>query len=204
MTVPTTDSPIASSAASSAASTATAPMPALPMRVMLRDGREVVLREICGADKAAVLDAFHHLSAESRHSRFMAAMRELPEDLLESTTHPLPAREFVLVAAGSEDGHEALFGGARFVRQAGHACEFAVTVADSWHGSGLGRQLMQVLLEVARARGYRQMMGYVLASNTSMRALAHRLGFADEACPQDPTLRIVTCPLAEPASGAAS
>ena len=106
------------------------------------------------------------------------------------------------MAAGSEDGHEALFGGARFVRQAGHACEFAVTVADNWHGSGLGRQLMQVLLE-ARARGYRQMMGYVLPQHVDARARSSP-GFADEACPQDPTLRIVTRPLAEPAPGAAS
>jgi RimJ/RimL family protein N-acetyltransferase len=39
------------------------------------------------------------------------------------------------------------------------------------------------------------MEGYVLSSNTAMRRLAHRLGFADVPCPDDTTLRVVTLAL---------
>ena len=47
----------------------------------------------------------------------------------------------------------------------------------------------------ARAAGFHTMEGYVLASNSGMRGLAHRLGFRDTVSRDDPTLRVVTLDL---------
>lgn len=173
----------------------------LPARVTLRDGRQVVLRNIQAEDKAALQAAFHRLSADSRYTRFMASMRDLPEAMLESATHPAPDRAFALVAVTGDAEAERIVGSARYAAVAGSdICEFGVTVGDDWHGIGLARSLLQVLIGAARARGYRTMEGYVLASNSSMRGLAHRLGFADTQCPDDATLRVVTLHLMEEGS----
>jgi RimJ/RimL family protein N-acetyltransferase len=128
----------------------------------------------------------------------MASMHDLPDTLLETAVHPTPARECALVAmAGTEDRGD-LIGGARFtIDPDTSACEFAITIVDGWHGLGLARQLMQILIAAARADGYRTMIGYVLATNTAMRGLAHRLGFKDTMCPDDATLRVVSLDLAE-------
>lgn len=75
-------------------------------------------------------------------------------------------------------------------------CEFAVTVADDWHGAGLARRLMELLIANARERGLRCMEGQVLAVNTPMRRLAKRLGFSDRPCPDDAALRLVSLELA--------
>jgi RimJ/RimL family protein N-acetyltransferase len=166
--------------------------------VTLRNGKQALIRAIRPEDKAGVLAAFHRLSDDSRYTRFMASMNELPDALLESAVHPIAIRECALVAvAGTEDGGE-LVGGARYnIDPETGCCEFAVTVLDGWHGLGLARILMQILIPMARAAGYRTMIGYVLASNTAMRGLAHRLGFKDTMCPDDATLRVVALDLAE-------
>jgi L-amino acid N-acyltransferase YncA len=170
----------------------------LPSRTTLRDGRRVVLRQILAQDKAGLLAAFHRLSDDSRYTRFMASMRELPDAMLESATHPVAGREFALVAVSDDGEAGTIVGGARYAAGPGSdTCEFAITVADDWHGVGLAKCLMHSLIAVARAAGYRNMEGYVLASNTSMRRLARGLGFVDTACPEDSTLRVVVLGLTE-------
>ncbi|RDK07675.1 GNAT family N-acetyltransferase [Cupriavidus lacunae] len=167
-----------------------------PFNVTLRDGREVLVREIGEQDKTGLLAAFSRLSADARYTRFMAAMKQLPEAMLEQATHPSPEREFALVALAMGPDAPSIVGGARYAAAPGSdACEFAVTVSDDWHGLGLASRLLRVLIDVARCRGYRCIEGYVLSSNTSMRRLARRLGFADVPCPDDATLRVVTLKL---------
>ena len=70
-------------------------------------------------------------------------------------------------------------------------CEFAVTVVDEWHGLGLARQLLEALMQAARARGFERMEGYILATNARMLGLAKRLGFAEVESPEGPTVRMV-------------
>ncbi len=177
------------------------PLPLTPTRLTLRDGRHILLREICEKDRAGLLAAFARLSDDARYTRFMAPMRELPEAMVEQATHPQPDHECALVVISEAEGEGGgrLVGGARFVAAPGsEVCEFAITLDDDWHGAGLARVLMSTLIDTARARGYARMEGFVLAMNTPMRRLARRMGFADVSCPDDATVRIVTLPLGRP------
>jgi RimJ/RimL family protein N-acetyltransferase len=165
----------------------------LPILAKLRDGREVMLREIQAEDKEGMLAAFHRLSADSRYTRFMMAIREPSPAMLEAATHPMPDRDFALVAVSSDAGADNIVAGARYVQAPGSdTCEFAVTVADDWHGLGLASRLLEILIASAAARGLQSMEGYVLAINTPMRRLARRLGFVDRQCPDDATLRVMS------------
>jgi acetyltransferase len=67
-------------------------------------------------------------------------------------------------------------------------CEFAITVAEDWRGSGLATQLLASLVRRARHDGYSRMEGAVIADNSSMLALARRLGFAAQPMPDDATV----------------
>jgi RimJ/RimL family protein N-acetyltransferase len=165
----------------------------LPILAKLRDGREVVLREIQAQDEEELLAAFHRLSADSRYTRFMMAIREPTPAMLEAATHPVPDRDFALVAVSPDGGADNIVAGARYVHAPeGDTCEFAVTVADDWHGLGLASRLLEILIAHATARGLQCMEGYVLAINTPMRRLARRLGFVDRQCPDDATLRVMS------------
>lgn len=181
----------------------TASVPSFSVRATLANGVTISIREIDAADKAGLLAAFEALSPESRYTRFFSPMPQLSDTLLEAATHPNPHTAAALVAVA--EGAGTIVGGARYGAAAGSdTCEFAVTVADDWHRLGLANRLMAVLIEMARARGFRTMEGYVLATNAGMRRLARRLGFTDAACPGDATTRIVTLVLRpDTAAGAA-
>jgi RimJ/RimL family protein N-acetyltransferase len=62
---------------------------------------------------------------------------------------------------------------------------------DEWHGPGLARRLLGMLIDRSRASGFQRMEGHVLATNVDMLNLAKRLGFAELASSEGPTVRLV-------------
>jgi acetyltransferase len=71
-------------------------------------------------------------------------------------------------------------------------CEFALVVSDAWQGHGIGYQLMQKLMEIARDRGLERMEGQVLSNNSRMLNLMTSLKFAIERDPEDSAVKQVT------------
>ncbi|WP_266181353.1 GNAT family N-acetyltransferase [Dyella humicola] len=164
-----------------------------PLSVTLRNGRSVLVRTIRPDDLDEIKAAFDRLCSEARYTRFFTAVRAVPENIVDSTVSPAPERCIALIALSGEDPREIAVGGARCVTAPGtDICEFAVTVADDWHGLGLARRLMESLIGLARSQGFKRMEGYVLSTNASMRGLAKRLGFTDAPCPGDYTLRALS------------
>lgn len=162
-----------------------------PCHITLRDGREVTLRAIVEADATEIVQAFERLSAQSRYYRFMVHKKQLNDAALQRGVHPRPGRDFVLVATiPAADGID-IVGAAQYV-QAGDpdekTCEFAVTVAEDWRGSGLATKLLASLVCRARRDGYETMEGFVVAENTAMLALARKLKFKVEPVPGDATV----------------
>ena len=161
-----------------------------------REGPPVTLRPIRPED-ATIEQAFvQSLSAESRHFRFMNMLRELTPLMLARFTQIDYDREMAFVATLDEKGAEREIGVARYVTNPdGESCEFAIAVADEWQRRGLGRRFMTVLIDVARSRGLREMMGHVLAENRSMLALCDSLGFSIGESTEGPQVRRVSLAL---------
>jgi acetyltransferase len=159
-------------------------------------GPAVTLRPIRPED-AAIEQAFvQRLSPESRHFRFMNMMRELTPLMLARFTQIDYDREMAFVATLDEDGAEREVGVVRYViNPDGESCEFALVVADEWQRRGLGRRMMTLLIDVARKRGLREMMGHVLADNRQMLALCESLGFGSGESNEGPQVRRVSLAL---------
>jgi acetyltransferase len=143
------------------------------------DGTPVTIRPV-RAEDAEIGRAFvHGLSDEARYLRFMSALKELTPAMVKRFTEIDYEREMALVAVMTEGGREVQIAVARYVMNADErSCEFAIVVADRFHGKGLGQYLMLQLITLARARHLTHMTGYILARNARMLALAETLGFA--------------------------
>lgn len=160
--------------------------PYRPRRLGLRDGRVVTLRAIEAADAPEIVQAFERLSAESRYNRFLQHKKQIDPAALERGAHPRPGLDFAFVATIPADDGIDIVGAAQYVPASegdGKTCEFAITVAEDWRGTGLAAQLLACLVRRARHDGYRAMEGWVLAENTAMLALARKLRFKTEAVP---------------------
>ncbi len=163
----------------------------------LPDGRDVVIRPIRPEDAALEKVFVDSLSPDSRYNRFMYRMDKLSPRMLARFTQIDYDREMALVVVLKQRGEEARFlAVARYVTNPdGNSCEFALTVSDDVQRQGIGRQLMQSLMNAARDRGLEFMDGDVLASNSKMLRLCEGLGFRLVRSKEDPEVIAVRRPL---------
>jgi acetyltransferase len=150
----------------------------LVAHMQLNDGVDILLRPIRPEDAEIEVAFVHNLSPESRYMRFMQTLQELTPEMLVRFTQIDYDRELALVAITEPGGREVEIAVARYsMNPDGESCEFALVVADAWQRKGIGTRLVTLLMEAARARGFRVMEGQVLAENSAMLALVKRLGF---------------------------
>ncbi len=151
------------------------PFPAELEGVFHTKGQTIVVRPIRPEDAAAHAAFFARLSPEDVRYRFFSALRELSAEQIARLTQVDYAREMAFVAV--RDGETVGVG--RIVRETGSdEGEFAVAVQPDTKGSGIGRHLMQRLIDWSRAQGMREMVGLVLSDNAPMLAFVRRLGFS--------------------------
>ena len=95
-----------------------------------------------------------------------------------------------------EPGKDLQIGVARYVvNPDGESVEFALAVGDDWQKCGVGRKLMTALIECARMKGYRAVVGDVLSTNSKMFRLMTSLGFTIHPHPDDTAVKRVVKPL---------
>jgi acetyltransferase len=145
----------------------------------LQDGTEVLIRVIRPEDEP-LLVAFHDRHSEHTiRMRFFSMVKSLSRVSLIRLCHLDYNREIALVAL-RHDGQPAaeILGVSRYyLDPQTSAAEFALTVGDAWQGHGLGYHLLQSLIEVARQKGVRRLVGWILQENAAMLKLTGELGF---------------------------
>ncbi len=142
-------------------------------------GRTLLIRPIRPEDETTLADLITSLDPEDSRMRFFGTMRKLPRSQLARFTQIDYDREIALVAIErGADGVERSLGEARMVADPDNAvAEFAILVASDVKGGGLGRHLMESLIECARNRGIGELRGETLGENQRMQDLARKLGF---------------------------
>lgn len=159
----------------------------------LPNGVDVVIRPIRPEDAELTQSFVRSLSEETKYFRYMDAVRELSQAMLVRFTQIDYDREMALLAVTVVNGKEVELGVARYAINAdGDSCEFAVVISDQWQKQGIAHKLMDVLMDVARAKGLRKMDGEVLKTNHRMLKLAASLGFKVAAHPEDDSVRYVS------------
>ncbi|MES2105818.1 MAG: GNAT family N-acetyltransferase [Pseudomonadota bacterium] len=142
----------------------------------------VSVRAARQGDGAAIQALLGRLSVKSRYYRFFFPMQSLSDEMLARFTHAYPESEVTLLALTELDGKEIVIGMANYVveAKAGKA-EYAVVVADEWQKQGIATRLIKNLTCIASTAGLETLYGDVLAENTGMLRLLHKLGFSSGA-----------------------
>jgi RimJ/RimL family protein N-acetyltransferase len=150
----------------------------------LSDGRVLTLRPIRIDDADALRRGFARLTPEQVRLRTFHRQNELTPAAAERLVRidPETTSAWVAVDADGEIRGEARLH-ADVVDESG---EFGVTVDPSFTGRGIGRALMQRLLDDARRRGLRTIWGDVLADNSAMLDFVKRIGAKREFVPDEP------------------
>ncbi len=146
--------------------------------VTLRDGTSVVFRPIRPEDEPMEAGLVHNTSRESLYFRFFGYVPGIDHKMLARFTHIDYDREMAIVAVVTEQGESKIAGVVRIVGDGWRdSCEYAILVADAWHGKGLGGLLTEYIIEIARAQGYQHITASFLKINGAMRRMFERHGF---------------------------
>jgi acetyltransferase len=148
---------------------------AVTLRPLRRDDRDLEHAFVSG------------LSPETRHNRLLGGARAITREYIESLVSIDYSRDMAIAATAMLDT-ETLIGVARYVlSKDNESAEFAIVMADSWQGRGIGKRLLGKLIDVARRRGLKRLYGDVLGTNRPMLELVRKLAFSLERH-QDATL----------------
>jgi acetyltransferase len=163
----------------------------------LRDGTRVFVRPIKVEDAALYPHFIATENFEDVRRRFFGAIREMSDAFVAQLTHVDYSRAMAFIAIDEVDGK--MLGVARLHCQGNDpgAGEYAVIVRSDCKGRGLGRLLMQRIVEWAKAARIETIFGLVLADNAEMLKLCEQLGFQVDDYMPDRGIKRVSLHLAD-------
>lgn len=142
-------------------------------------GAPLLLRPIRPEDGPAHLAFFDALTPDDVRYRMFVRVRELQPSQLARFTQIDYDREMAFIATrpDAQGVAETLAVGRVVADPDNITAEFAVTVRSDLKGMGLGKLMMQKLIDYCRARGTREIVGEALPQNSRITGLAKRMGF---------------------------
>ncbi len=137
----------------------------------------IEIRSAVPTDAPAIAAIYNHGIAE-RSSTFETVQRttrDIEQRLMELERYPLLV---ATDAAGAVVGWAGLSGYRPRDCYAGIG-EFSVYLDTAARGQGIGRRLLEALIDVARAQGYWKLLSRIFLFNTASRALCRSVGFRE-------------------------
>lgn len=151
----------------------------LEQRVVLKDGRSILLRPIRPEDEARQQAFDRALSKEDRYNRYFGEVSEFSHEQMARVTQIDYDREMAFIATERDErGEEVTLG----VVQAqmdpdNQEAEFGIAIRSDLKGQGLGWILMSKMIDYCRQSGTRYLAGCTMPQNRGMANLARSLGF---------------------------
>ncbi|CAN7282781.1 bifunctional acetate--CoA ligase family protein/GNAT family N-acetyltransferase [Polaromonas sp. LjRoot131] len=140
---------------------------------------KLLLRPIRPEDGRRLAAFYARATPADMRLRFFMSRREVPHSELARYSQIDYDREMTFIALSSQAG-----AGPEMVGEVRAVCdpdneraEFAIQVAAPWQGKGLGRVLLDRLLDYLRGRGTKEVAGQCLRENAAMAGLARSAGF---------------------------
>ena len=151
-------------------------------KIVLKNGKEALLRNAVGSDGAAVFEIFNRTHEETdyllsypdensydpeQEARFLAEKKQSLDEI-----------ELVAVIDGKVAGTAGIEAVGRKYKVR-HRAEFGISVDKAHWGLGIGRALTEACIECAKAAGYAQLELEVVAENTTAISLYRSVGFTE-------------------------
>jgi acetyltransferase len=169
--------------------------------LVLADGCRIFVRPIRPSDEQLVYELLKAVSREDLRLRFFESIKEFTHPFLAGLTQLDYALAMALVAVDEADGNP--LGMVRIYADPLHGTgEYAILLRSDHKGRGLGWALMQMIIEYAKSRGLKAVVGQVLQENAAMLKMCRELGFSIRTCAEDRGLCDVTLAL-DPCSSTA-
>lgn len=155
----------------------------------LPDGRKMLLRPIRPEDEPALQRAFDRMTPEERRNRFLGPMKVLSHAQAARYSQLDYDRDMAFALVEQKAGADEIHAIARLSADPDNvSAEYAILVLKHLAGQGVGKRLMQHLIEYAKRHGIGEIYGTVLSENTPMLKVCRNLGFRLQREADEPAL----------------
>jgi RimJ/RimL family protein N-acetyltransferase len=146
-------------------------------RLVLKDGRRVLLRPTRATDVDALQNLFYSLSSRDIYTRFFTNLKSLSTSKAQHLCSVSYEEEMAFLAVTGDWEHETVVGSAcYYVNPSTNLADVAYMIRPGWQGVGLGGHLQQRLMEYAKSSGLRGFTADVLCENEKMLAVFQKSG----------------------------
>ena len=150
----------------------------LERTVAVRGFDDAVIRPVRPEDVPAFLRLFDALTPEDVRMRFFAPLRSLTPAQLIRYMQIDYDRGMAFILEVPENGQREVLSVVRLAADPdNHQAEFAALVRSDLKGRGIGRMMMEHLIDYASRRGIAEIYGDILGENSRMIRLVRELGF---------------------------
>ncbi|WP_144207563.1 acetate--CoA ligase family protein [Shewanella donghaensis] len=151
----------------------------LEQTATLKNGLKVMLRPILPEDEPKHLVFDNSLSDEDRYKRYFGVRSRMTHEEMAVLTQIDFAREMAFIAtAEDENGEQITLGAVRASTDPDNTeAEFAMAVRGDYQGIGLGKLLLEKLVNYYKTTDTPVLAGFTMFENRSMANLAKGLGF---------------------------
>jgi acetyl coenzyme A synthetase (ADP forming)-like protein len=143
--------------------------------VVLRDGSTIRIRPARPSDTTRVEDYLIDLSPETRRLRFWSQAIDVRTLAAKIVDVDYADHLTLLALTGGDEGR--MIGGAQYIRIDGGRAEFSVSVADAYHGKGIGSILIGQTAQAAAGQRVTTFVAEVLPENHTMINVFRASGF---------------------------
>jgi acetyltransferase len=158
------------------------------------DGQKVEIRPIMPEDEPLMTEFTMGLSPDNLYLRYFHAVSAsslITHEQLARLTFVDYNREMALVAVRTDPkSHrpQIIAHGQLTKLHGSNDAEFAIQVRDAYQGTGLGTELLNRLLEIARDEGIERVVAEIMPENIGMRRICTKLGFEFHRLPDSQNL----------------
>ncbi|MDD4902222.1 MAG: GNAT family N-acetyltransferase [Patescibacteria group bacterium] len=148
----------------------------------IKDGKKVFVRALRPEDEELVAGFFHHLSPAAQKDRYLQVIKKIDHEFLLRFTQNDYDREIGLEAEISAGGKSEMIGAVRLVVDPyNENAKLAAVVVDRWQNKGLGSQLIDHMLSIAKARGIKKVWGEFFPTNKRIIKILEKRNFTIKA-----------------------
>jgi len=145
-------------------------------------GKKVLVRPIRPEDEKLEQEMIDNFSVKTMHDRFLGRIKKVNQEMLRGFTQIDYDREIALVGELTERKRNRFIGVVRLIADPyNESGSMAIAIADPWQNLGLGGEMIDYILDIARARGLKKVWAEFFPSNERMKKILTKRNFTMKA-----------------------
>jgi len=147
------------------------------INIKLKNGLDVLIREIKQEDSKSLVEMFDRLSDETKYTRFMKFRKKI--DMAELEPFLKSSREnFAIVAVIKCNNKDCIIADGRYVLDSPpDKATVAIIVQDAYQRLGLAHQMLSILIDMAKENNIKYFHGEILLEYSKMLNFIKKTGY---------------------------